>query len=464
MKLLPLFFDLRGRHCLVVGGGRIAARRVESLLQSAAVPDLVAPEIAQDLARPIEAAGGTISRREWKPEDVRREHVLVVAATNDPDTNRAVAACARQHGIPVNLATDAANSDFTFPGVIERDPFTVAISSGSASPLLARLLGQRINALVPASYGQLAELVRRYRDVVRTRFNDPAARNRFWERILTGSVAEHVFAGNAGAAERLLKRYLAAAHDDETRGEVYLIGAGPGDPDLLTFRAWRLLQQSDVVLYDRLVSQRILELINRDAEMVYVGKRRASHAVPQGDINRLLIEHARAGRRVARLKGGDPFIFGRGGEEIERLAENQVPFQVVPGITAASGCASYSGIPLTHRDHAQSVRFVTGQLRDGSVDLPWEQLVQPRQTVVIYMGLSGLPRIAQGLMGAGMDPDMPAALIEQGTTPSQKVHASTISALPSEVERLDVRAPTLVIVGSVVRLHHKLSWFEPLPD
>jgi uroporphyrin-III C-methyltransferase/precorrin-2 dehydrogenase/sirohydrochlorin ferrochelatase len=461
MKYLPLFFNITGRRCLVVGGGRIATRRTDTLLRSGAVPDLVAPDIDAALAGRVESAGGRVYQRPWQDGDIHPEYALVVAATDDTLVNNAVLQAARGINLPVNVVTDASASDIAFPSVIEREPFTVAISSGSASPLLARLLGERIKALIPPGYGRLATLVGRYRQQVRQHFSESAQRRRFWERALTGSVAEQVFAGNFQAAEAMLQRDLRQSGPGDPEGEVYLIGAGPGDPDLLTFRAWRLLQQSGVVLYDRLVSRRILDQIHPDAEMIYVGKQRDRHAVPQEDINRLLVEHARAGRRVARLKGGDPFIFGRGGEEIELLAEHRVSFQVVPGITAASGCACYSGIPLTHRDHAQSVRFVTGQLRDGSVDLPWDQLVQTGQTVVIYMGLNGLPLIAKNLVAAGMDPATPAALIEQGTLPAQKVHTSSIGALPAEVGELSVQPPTLLIIGSVVRLHHRLSWYNP---
>ena len=431
------------------------------MLGAGAVVDVVATDIDPALRSKVEAAGGRIVERPWQAGDRADDHVLVVAATDDPGVNAAVAAMARDRGVPVNVATDAGQSDIAFPSIIHRDPLTVAVSSGSASPLLAKLLGERIDALIPAGYGFLAGLVGRYRSAVRKRFAHAGDRKRFWERALTGNVAESVFSGNPGLAEALLQRELAKAPDDSPGGEAYLIGAGPGDPDLLTFRAWRLLQQSEVVLYDRLVSERILDLINPEAEMIYVGKRRAHHAVPQPNINHLLVEHARRGRRVARLKGGDPFIFGRGGEEIELLARHRVPFQVVPGVTAAAGCACYSGIPLTHRDHAQSVRFVTGQLRDGSVDLPWDQLVQPSQTVVIYMGLKGLPVISERLVAAGMDSGMPAALIEQGTMPTQKVHCATIGTLPQMIAGQDVQPPTLLIIGTVVALHRTLNWFEP---
>ncbi len=461
MNTLPLFFNVQNRRCLLVGGGEIATRRAKAMISAGAVVDLIAPRIDPRLHDHITACGGQIAERVWQSEDHVTDYALVVVATNDPETDIMVASLAREKGIPVNVATRPRLSTVSFPGIIDRDPLTIAVSSGSASPLLAKLLRERIDALIPTGYGLLSALMGKFRHAVKKKIPHPDARKRFWERILTGNVAESIFSGNPDAAETLLQRELLNDPTEIPNGEAYLIGAGPGDPELLTFRAWRLLQQSDVVLYDRLVSERILNLINPDAEMIYVGKQRANHTVSQQDINRLLVQYADSGRRVARLKGGDPFIFGRGGEEIELLAEHRIPFQVVPGVTAAAGCAAYSGIPLTHRDHAQSVRFVTGQLRDGSVNLPWEQLAQPGQTVVFYMGLNGLPIISEQLLQAGMPPGMPAALIEQGTMPSQKIHHGTISDLPALLAARNVRPPTLLIVGSVVSLHHKLRWFHP---
>jgi uroporphyrin-III C-methyltransferase/precorrin-2 dehydrogenase/sirohydrochlorin ferrochelatase len=326
------------------------------------------------------------------------------------------------------------------------------------------MIRARLESLIPAAYGRLARLVEQYREKAKQKFRNPPRRREFWEEVLQGPIAEMVFSGQDERARTELETRLEAADGDaKPTGYVYLIGGGPGDPDLLTFRALRLMQQADVVVYDRLVSPQVLDLVRRDAERIYAGKERDKHAIPQEDINQLLVRLAREGKRVVRLKGGDPFIFGRGGEEIETLAAEGVPFQVVPGITAAAGCAAYSGIPLTHRDYAQSVVLVTGHLQDGTVNLNWKALVQPRQTIVFYMGLHGVQTICRELIAHGMPSGTPAALIQQGTTPEHRVHTGTLDTLPGIVEKASVKPPTLIVVGDVVRLRDKLKWFEPAP-
>jgi len=460
MKYLPLLFDIKGRRCLIVGGGSVGSRRARIIASAGGIIDLISRDVSEDTATLIRQTGGDVKQRSWEDADVDDSYALVVAATDDEQVNRDIRQVCQSRKVPVNVVTDSAISDIAFPSIIDRDPITVAVSSGSASPILAKSLGKRIDALIPAGYGNLATLVGKYRAKAKSVFRHSHQRKQFWEKVLLGPAAEYVFSGNPEYAEKIIQENLENPQDTPDVGEAYLIGAGPGDPDLLTFKAYRLLQQSDVVLYDRLVSDRILSGISDHAEMVYVGKKRSDHSVPQQNINQMLVDYALAGKRVARLKGGDPFIFGRGGEEIALLAEHRIPFQVVPGVTAASGCACYAGIPLTHRDYAQSVRFVTGQLQDGTVDLPWGQLVAPDQTVVIYMGLSGLPTIAENLVAHGMNPTMPAALVEQGTTVDQRVISATISTLPELVGKLKVKAPTLLIIGEVVNLHHSLAWYE----
>jgi uroporphyrin-III C-methyltransferase/precorrin-2 dehydrogenase/sirohydrochlorin ferrochelatase len=458
MDFLPLFHNLKGRPVLVVGGGEIALRKARLLSEAGAVLRVVAPEVEAQLSELVAQGGGQTIIRGYLAADLSG-CVLAIAATDDEPLNEQVSKDAKALGMPVNVVDSPQLCTVIFPAIVDRSPLMIAVSSGGDAPVLARLMRARIETWVPAVYGELAGLAKKFRSQVKAKFADVQQRRVFWEEVFQGSVAERALAGQAQEAERLLEEKLSGA-EPKTLGEVYLVGAGPGDPDLLTFRALRLMQQADVVLYDRLVAPAILDLCRRDADRIYVGKQRAAHAVPQDQINQLLVTLAKEGKRVLRLKGGDPFIFGRGGEEIEELAAHDVPFQVVPGITAASGCAAYAGIPLTHRDHAQSVRFVTGHLKDGSCDLPWSELVAPSQTLVFYMGLVGLPVICQQLIAHGRAADTPAALVQQGTTINQRVFTGTLANLAERVANEQVQAPTLVIIGEVVQLREKLAWFE----
>ncbi|MFD3302522.1 siroheme synthase CysG [Aquipseudomonas alcaligenes] len=456
MDFLPLFHKLQGRVVLVVGGGEVALRKARLLSDAGGQLRVVAPEVRDELT--ALAGEGRVHLRGYESADLQGV-ALVVAATDDEPLNARISAEAQALGIPVNVVDAPALCSVIFPAIVDRSPLIVAVTSGGDAPVLARLIRAKIETWIPSTYGQLASLAKKFRERVKQLFPDVQQRRVFWEDVFQGQIAESVFAGKLGEGERLLEAKIAGAAP-RALGEVYLVGAGPGDPDLLTFRALRLMQQADVVLYDRLVAPAIIELCRRDAERIYVGKRRAEHAVPQEEINQLLVDLAKQGKRVLRLKGGDPFIFGRGGEEIEQLAAEGIPFQVVPGITAASGCAAYAGIPLTHRDHAQSVRFVTGHLKDGSTDLPWTDLVAPGQTLVFYMGLVGLPQICQALIDHGRAADTPAALVQQGTTQNQRVFTGTLANLPQLVAEHEVHAPTLVIVGEVVTLREKLAWFD----
>lgn len=456
MDFLPLFHKLQGRVVLVVGGGEVALRKARLLSDAGGQLRVVAPVVRDELT--ALAGGGRVHLRGYDSADLQGV-ALVIAATDDEPLNARISAEAQALGIPVNVVDAPALCSVIFPAIVDRSPLIVAVTSGGDAPVLARLIRAKIETWIPSTYGQLASLAKKFRERVKQLFPDVQQRRVFWEDVFQGQIAESVFAGKLGEGERLLEAKIAGAAP-RALGEVYLVGAGPGDPDLLTFRALRLMQQADVVLYDRLVAPAIIELCRRDAERIYVGKRRAEHAVPQEEINKLLVDLAKQGKRVLRLKGGDPFIFGRGGEEIEQLAAEGIPFQVVPGITAASGCAAYAGIPLTHRDHAQSVRFVTGHLKDGSTDLPWTDLVAPGQTLVFYMGLVGLPQICQALIDHGRAADTPAALVQQGTTQNQRVFTGTLANLPQLVAEHEVHAPTLVIVGEVVTLREKLAWFD----
>ena len=463
MDLLPVFLDVKRRPCLVVGGGETALRKVQNLLRAGAAVQVVAPELHRELQVLADQGRLEHAARPFSEEDIAGMQ-LVIAATDDPQVNQQVAQLAKAQEIPVNVVDRPEDCTFILPSVIDRDPVVVAVSTTRASPALARLLRIRLESLIPAGYGRLAAFCARYRDAVKRRLPDVQTRRRLWDRVLQGGVAERVFSGHLEEADAAMERELALAQESRGMGEVYLVGSGPGDPDLLTFRALRLMQQADVVIYDRLVAQPILDLVRRDAKRIYAGKERNHHVMRQEEINRLLADLAQQGLRVLRLKGGDPFIFGRGGEEIDTLAAAGIPFQVVPGITAASGCATYTGIPLTHRDYAQSVTFVTGHLKDGSMDLNWQQLAQPHQTVVFYMGLIGLEIIVEQLVGHGVSPQMPIALVQQGTTPQQKVYSGTLSNILEIVQRDPPKPPSLIIVGEVVRLRDKLNWFRPAAD
>ncbi len=461
MEFLPLFFDLKTRPVLLVGGGEVALRKARLLSKAGASISVCSPVVDPALEEIVNDTSGKLVLQNYIDQPLDG-YALVVAATDDALTNQKVSRDAKNANIPVNVVDHPELCNFIFPAIVDRSPIIAAVSSGGSSPVLARILRAKLETVLPATYGRLALLAEKYRSAVKARFSQINQRRGFWESILQGAVSDLVFAGKEREAEQLLQDSLKDATTIKRElGEVYLVGAGPGDPDLLTFKSLRLMQQADVVIYDRLVSEPILDLCRRDAKMIYVGKARSDHAVPQEGINQLLVKYAKKGHRVLRLKGGDPFIFGRGGEEIEELALEGIPFQVVPGITAASGCSAYAGIPLTHRDYAQSVRFVTGHLKNDSADLPWDELVHPNQTIVFYMGLMGLPIICDQLIKHGMSKDTPMALVQKGTTVDQKVVIATLDTMVEEIKRQPVAAPTLIIVGHVVSLHSKLKWFNP---
>ncbi len=461
MDFLPIFLNLKKRPCVVIGGGEVASRKIFLLLDAGAQVSVYAPELGETLRRWADEAKIRHVTQEFRPE-MLEGCVLVIAATDDASVNRHVSEVAKERGVPVNVVDQPDLCTFIMPSIIDRSPVTIAVSTGGRSPVLARLIRARLETLIPTGYGRLAKLVAAFRDKVKQTFKHPPRRRQFWEEVLQGRIAELVYSGQDKAAEKALQERLDSVDGNKPPvGEVYLVGGGPGDPDLLTFRALRLMQQADVVVYDRLVSPAVLDLVRRDAERIYAGKERDNHAIPQENINHLLVRLAKEGKRVVRLKGGDPFIFGRGGEEIDTLAAEGIPFQVVPGITAAAGCAAYAGIPLTHRDYAQSVVFVTGHLQDGTVNLNWKALVQPDQTIVFYMGLHGIETICRELVRHGMPSTTLAALVQQGTTRHQRVLTADLATLPALVEKAQVKAPTLIIVGDVVELHGRLRWFEP---
>lgn len=465
MDHLPIFLDVKGKRTLIVGNGVSAARKADLLLRAGSDLTVVAPQLGEELSNLAETYTFSHQTTELVADDLKACQVVFGCSSEDA-VNQRLRALAASAGIPVNVSDKTEDCDFIMPAVVDRTPLLIAISSGGTSPLLVRMLKARFETTIPAAYGRLAGFAGRYRDRIKELIPNLTRRRRFWEAMVSGPVAEHIFSSQLTQAESLMESQLqeaAVVGDQPPRGEVYLVGTGPGDPDLLTFRALRLMQQADVVLYDRLIGDGILNLVRRDAERVYVGKLKNNHIVPQEEIGRMLIELAQQGKRVLRLKGGDPFVFGRGGEEIEALSERGIAFQVVPGVTAANGCAAYAGIPLTHRDHAQACVFVTGHEKDGELNLNWNSLIQPRQTVVLYMGLSSLEAITSGFLNHGAPPSTPAAVIENGTRAGQRVITGTLESLLEKTSEAKVKSPALIIVGSVVSLREKLSWFENKP-
>lgn len=456
MDIFPISLKLQQQPCLIVGGGHIAYRKAVLLAKAGAVIDVLAPEIESGLLEIVNNSRGQYISACFGPALPLRNYRLVIAATNDKAVNIQVFEACEAEKILVNSVDDPPHCRFMVPAIIDRSPLVVSIATNGSSPVLSRQIRTQLEASIPHGMGKLAEFSGKWRAKAKEKIINPDERRIFWEDLYASPLKEHVFNDNIEQADRLIEQALI---DWKTpKGEVYLVGAGPGDPELLTLKALRLMQQADVIIYDRLVSPAILELCRRDADKIYVGKARSNHSVPQDGINALLVEYAQQGKRVCRLKGGDPFIFGRGGEEIQELFAAGVAFQVVPGITAASGCSAYAGIPLTHRDYAQSVRFLTGHLKEGSPELPWRELVYENQTLVLYMGLVGLEKICAQLIAHGQRPNMPVALISKGTTPEQKVVVGTLADIASKVSEHQIQAPTLTIIGEVVSLREQLQW------
>lgn len=456
MDIFPISLKLQQQRCLIVGGGHIALRKATLLAKAGAIIDIVAPEIEEQLLQLVTTTNGQHFVEVFSEKFLSTPYRLVIAATNDPQVNKTVFEQCEVRNLLVNSVDDIPHCRFMVPAIIDRSPLVISVASNGTSPVLSRQIRTQLETSIPHGMGKLAVFSGKWRNKVKEKISNPDERRIFWENLYASPLKEQVFNDNLDVANSMLEQALQAWK--APKGEVYLVGAGPGDPELLTLKALRLMQQADVVIYDRLVSQPILELCRRDATKIYVGKARSNHSVPQDGINALLVEYAQQGKRVCRLKGGDPFIFGRGGEEIQELFQAGVPFQVVPGITAASGCSAYAGIPLTHRDYAQSVRFLTGHLKEGSPELPWNELVYENQTLVLYMGLVGLERICEQLIAHGQRPDMPVALISKGTTPEQKVVVGSLADIASKVTEHQIHAPTLTIIGEVVRLREQLQW------
>ncbi|WP_182074317.1 MULTISPECIES: siroheme synthase CysG [unclassified Serratia (in: enterobacteria)] len=458
MDYLPIFADLKQRPVLVVGGGDVAARKVSLLQRAGAEIRIVAQSLSPELEQQRQQGRVLWLGKTFDPQQLD-DVFLAIAATDDNALNAAVFAEADKRRVLANVVDDQPRCSFIFPSIIDRSPLVVAVSSSGQAPVLARLLREKLEALLPASLGQMAQVAGRWRGQVKQRLASIGERRRFWENTFGGRFATLVANGQTAQAERQLEQDLHrfAAGDEGAQGEIALVGAGPGDVGLLTLRGLQVMQQADVVLYDHLVSGEILDLVRRDAERICVGKRAGAHSVIQEETNRLLVELAQQGKRVVRLKGGDPFIFGRGGEELQVAAAAGIPFQVVPGVTAAAGATAYAGIPLTHRDHAQSVTFITGHCRPDGDGLDWADLARARQTLAIYMGTMKAADISQRLIAHGRDAATPVAVISRGTHADQQVQIGTLEQLEYLAQRAPL--PALLVIGEVVELHHQIAWF-----
>ncbi|MGT3162975.1 siroheme synthase CysG [Yersinia enterocolitica] len=459
MDYLPLFADLKRRPVLVVGGGEVAARKIDLLHRAGAQVRVVAQTLSSELEQLHQDGRIHWLALDFLPEQLD-EVFLVIAATNDTALNAAVFAAADQRHLLANVVDDQPRCSFIFPSIVDRSPLVVAISSAGQAPVLARILREKLEALLPSSLGDMAAVAGRWRGRVKQHVASMGERRRFWENAFSGRFASLISRGQLAQAEEELQ--LSLEGQNRNQGEVALVGAGPGDPGLLTLRGLQVIQQADVVLYDHLVSPEVLDLVRRDAQRICVGKRAGAHSVAQEETNQLLVTLAQRGKRVVRLKGGDPFIFGRGGEELQVVARAGIPFHIVPGVTAASGATAYAGIPLTHRDYAQSVTFITGHCRADGDDVDWQALARGRQTLAIYMGTVKSAEISQQLIAHGRASTTPVAVIGRGTRADQQVLTGTLA----ELELLAHQAPTpaLLVIGEVVDLHHQIAWFGQQPQ
>jgi uroporphyrin-III C-methyltransferase/precorrin-2 dehydrogenase/sirohydrochlorin ferrochelatase len=456
VQYLPIFTKLDNKPVLVVGGGEVALRKCRAFLKARAAVTLVAPWFCDELKEHAQHNEVTLIDAYFDESHLDGK-MLVIAATDRDEVNNTVFELANARNVFVNVVDDQPKCTFIFPSIVDRNPITIAISSAGTAPVLARRLREKLETLIPQHIGPLATLVGGFRDKVKQRFKHFSDRRQFWEGVFDSSVVSKVQTGDTQGAEQQLEQMLDAKAEPE--GEVYVVGAGPGDPELLTLKALQLMQQADVVVYDFLVSDEIMELVRRDADLICVGKRLGDHSVVQEDTNQMLVDLAKQGKKVCRIKGGDPFIYGRGGEEVQVLAANKVNYQIVPGITAAAGCSAYAGIPLTHRDHAQAIQFVTGHCKKDGQELDWQSLAKPNQTLAIYMGVIKSPHIQAELLQHGRKADTPVAVIENGTRKNQRVVTGQLGELADLIERNSIVSPALLIIGEVAALHSQLAWF-----
>jgi uroporphyrin-III C-methyltransferase/precorrin-2 dehydrogenase/sirohydrochlorin ferrochelatase len=458
MESFPIFINLKKKPVTVVGGGDIALRKVRLLIKADPNITVIARQICKDLKEILVENNHKMLLKSFHESDLKTP-TLIIAATNNPKINKRISTYAQQKNILINVVDQPKLCTFTMGSIVERDALVVSISSGGKAPVLVRKIREKIETLLPQSYAELVRFSGSLRSIVQKKIQSGVKRRIFWEEFFESDYIQNFILLPKKLDLRMFNKLLLRIKSKKT-GEVFLVGAGPGERDLLTIRALHLMQKCDICIYDNLVSKDILELVRRDADLVYAGKKQDQHTLSQDKINSLLIKYAQQGKKVLRLKGGDPFIFGRGGEEIESLMKNKILFQVVPGITAASGIASYSGIPLTHRDHAQSCLFLTGHLKDGAIDFEWPKLIVENQTLVVYMGLLSLDELVKKLIHNGMSKKMPIAIIESGTTAKQRVVIGELSNIKSKAGKSKIKSPALIIIGTVVNLRSKLNWFQ----
>ena len=458
MESFPVFINIKDKPVTIIGGGDIALRKVRLLIKADPKITVISKVICRELKELLIQHNHQGIQKSFQASDLK-DPILIIAATNNIKINKQISILAQKKNILINVVDQPQLCTFTMGSIIERDSLVVSISSGGKAPVLVRSIREKIETLIPQSYSELVSFSGNLRSIVKRKIKSGIKRRIFWEQFFESDYIQNFILAPKKLNSRLFNKILLGMRKQKT-GEVYLVGAGPGERDLLTIRALHLMQKCDICIYDNLVSKDILELVRRDADLIYAGKKQDQHTLSQNKINSLLIKFAKQGKRVLRLKGGDPFIFGRGGEEIESLMKNKILFQVVPGITAANGVASYSGIPLTHRDHAQSCLFLTGHLKDGSIDFEWPKLIVKNQTLVVYMGLLSLNELVKNLLLHGMVKKMPIAIIESGTTSKQKVIIGELSNIKEKVSKLKIKSPALIIIGSVIKLRSKLDWFK----
>lgn len=460
MDRLPAFLNLQNRDCLVVGGGIVAERKTDLLRRTGARVTVLSPIVTDKLQR-MRDAGVLTHIQDVYHRKLAADYWLVVAATEQQSVNHQIAADAEEDRRFCNVVDDNAASSFILPAIVDRSPVIIAIGTEGNAPVLAQQLKNQIEAWIPERIGELAAQAGRWREIVKKRFSSMRERRRFWQNFFSGPIADHLLAGRQKRAERAMRSELIGDSSpvDGSKGEAWIVGAGPGDPGLVTLRAQQLIGRADVILYDRLVSKPVLDFARKEAELISVGKRAGAQAMTQDEINSLLVQQVQAGRRVCRLKGGDPFVFGRGGEEALALAQARLPFQIVPGISAAFGCAAYAGIPLTLRGVAGSVTLATAKL-DNASGPDWPRILNSGDTLALYMGSSSVNEIRTQLLANNVSQSLPVGFVENGTTSKQRTYLCDVATMAEVADAENIQSPALIYIGQAVKAAHDLQWFE----